>query len=491
MSIFSRHIKKSFNHRAQDFFWPRIGWKRVFTYYKKRLFRISDTPHSIAAGLASGVAISFTPFLGLHLLGAAALSLLTRGNVIASVIGSLIGNPITFPFIWMGIYYLGSILLGIETNALHLDQELSYEFLKENLFTVFLPMSLGGVLMAILSWLLTYSISEKAINRYQQLKRKRMLSKRKLFKVLKSKIQRRKRLKDAKEINITIDDYLDQINKNKLPCIKKTPFTKTYNLDDEILLKLSKRYSTAIGDGDDKAEQERFLFHLLEDHAKSLPFDVPVLLKSGTIEPNTPLSEKGFTLWTLISKVHGNALCTKTIEQLKENQKKNIADTLGAGLLKFHKTLKGLPHESLAHSVVFQDLYQDFYPKPFYKNAIDRMTVLYDKHIKPISHLIHGDFSLSNLFFNDEYMLCGISNFYQSQISYPEKDIYRITQELPELKDEIIQSYEIIAYKKISLFRLAFAKCETLLFQSALNELETNPDVIKEIEQLEKMERFL
>ena len=34
------------------------------TYLVKRVTRLSGTPHSIAAGAACGVAISFTPFLG-------------------------------------------------------------------------------------------------------------------------------------------------------------------------------------------------------------------------------------------------------------------------------------------------------------------------------------------------------------------------------------------------------------------------------------------
>ena len=45
------------------------------------------TSGSIAIGVASGVAASFLPFIGLHFLIAALIALLLRGNVLASAIG--------------------------------------------------------------------------------------------------------------------------------------------------------------------------------------------------------------------------------------------------------------------------------------------------------------------------------------------------------------------------------------------------------------------
>ncbi len=491
MSLFSRHIKKSFNQRARDFIWPRIGWKRVLTYYKKRLFRISDTPHAIAAGLASGIAVSFTPFIGFHLLFAAGLSILTRGNVIASVIGTLIGNPATFPFIWLGTYYLGGTLLGLETHASHLSGGVSYEFLKENFFNIFIPMSLAGILVGAIAWFTSYSLFEKAIEKYQHHKQRRMLAKRKLFKTLKSKLERRKRLKNIKTAQIAENLYLEKVTEDKYPLIEETAYTHIYDIGEEFLLKLSKRHGADLGDGDDKAEQERLIFHLLEEQAKILPFDVPVLIKSGTIPENHALYQAGFTLWTIISKVHGRTISLSEFRKLAGAEQKNIADTIGTGLYKFHKTLKKFSKESTYISQPFFDLYAHFYTQPYFKEQIDYLTKLYDKHIKSSEHLIHGNFSLKNLFFNESYMLYGVSDFYETQLSYTEKDIYRIICDIPEEKDHIIQSYEIISHEKVSPFKLQFAKCEDILYKIAKNPTEDKTILAKEIALLEKLESAL
>ena len=66
--------------RLSRWLWPHIGWRRAGTYVWHRLTRLSGTPHSIAAGFACGTAISFTPFVGFHLLGGALLAFLVRGN---------------------------------------------------------------------------------------------------------------------------------------------------------------------------------------------------------------------------------------------------------------------------------------------------------------------------------------------------------------------------------------------------------------------------
>ena len=89
--------------------------KYIGRYNKKilvRLKQLKGTPYSVAAGFACGVAISFTPFIGFHLLLAAITAWIIRGNIISSAIGTLIGNPWTFPFIWVAVLSTGNYLLG-------------------------------------------------------------------------------------------------------------------------------------------------------------------------------------------------------------------------------------------------------------------------------------------------------------------------------------------------------------------------------------------
>ena len=86
-------------------------------YIRHRVVRLPDTPHRIAAGIACGAAVSFTPFIGFHILLAIALAFVLRVNAVAAVIGTVIGNPWTFPFIWVLIYELGAMLMGLELSA--------------------------------------------------------------------------------------------------------------------------------------------------------------------------------------------------------------------------------------------------------------------------------------------------------------------------------------------------------------------------------------
>ena len=92
---------------------PRKGWRRGYLYLGKRVQRLPDSPHRIALGFACGVMASFTPFFGFHFVIAAALAFITRGNILASAIGTFVGNPLTFPFIAGTAMYLGHRITGI------------------------------------------------------------------------------------------------------------------------------------------------------------------------------------------------------------------------------------------------------------------------------------------------------------------------------------------------------------------------------------------
>src|SRR3546814_13256871 len=109
--------------RVSGFLWPRGGWRRSGIYVSHRLRRLPGTPYRIAAGFACGAAISFPPFIGLHFVLSAALALIVRGKIIPSAIGTDVGNPWTFPFIWLWTFSLGHWMLrsGRRWKAQHQD----------------------------------------------------------------------------------------------------------------------------------------------------------------------------------------------------------------------------------------------------------------------------------------------------------------------------------------------------------------------------------
>lgn len=110
--MFRRRQPLGWFHYCKELFWPKAGWRRVITYLKHRVFRLRASSYSIAVGFSCGVAMSFTPLVGLHFIIAAILSWPLRGNIIAAALGTMIGNPITFPIMWGASYKLGILLLG-------------------------------------------------------------------------------------------------------------------------------------------------------------------------------------------------------------------------------------------------------------------------------------------------------------------------------------------------------------------------------------------
>ncbi|HEY9550304.1 MAG TPA: DUF2062 domain-containing protein [Kiloniellaceae bacterium] len=159
--------------RVSGFLWPRGGWRRSGIYVSHRLRRLPGTPYRIAAGFACGAAISFTPFIGLHFVLSAALALIVRGNIIASAIGTVVGNPWTFPFIWLWTYSLGHWMLGGGRRLTARHQDFSFVHIFDNPLEVLLPMIVGAVPTAIVVWFVFYWPLQRMIAQYQGAKRSR------------------------------------------------------------------------------------------------------------------------------------------------------------------------------------------------------------------------------------------------------------------------------------------------------------------------------
>ena len=153
--------------------WPHIGWRRLGRYLVKRLTRLPGTPHSIAIGFACGTAIAFTPFLGLHTLLCVLLSFLLRGNYLAAVVGTLVGNPWTFPAIWVVTYQLGHFLLGSAPSEVALIEPSELASWWHGLKGLVWPMTVGSVPLGALAALLVYFPVARTIAVYQEARLRR------------------------------------------------------------------------------------------------------------------------------------------------------------------------------------------------------------------------------------------------------------------------------------------------------------------------------
>ena len=110
--VFRRRIKRTRTERIKAMIYPRGGWLRAGQYVFHRLTRLPDPPHRIARGIFAGVFVSFTPLFGLHFMAAALMAFVMRGNIVAALLATFFGNPLTFPLIALSSVQLGHWILG-------------------------------------------------------------------------------------------------------------------------------------------------------------------------------------------------------------------------------------------------------------------------------------------------------------------------------------------------------------------------------------------
>jgi uncharacterized protein (DUF2062 family) len=164
------------------------------------LRRIPDSPTRIARGVAFGVFTSFSPFFGFHIILALLMAKVLRGNLIAAVAGTAIGNPLTFPFIIGGALKLGTFILGRDpadhdlNRVGHAFRE-AFQSMWESFKALFgfghsqmagigdfvsevmLPYFLGGTLIGLAFAIPAFYITKPLILAYQKLRRKKLAKK--------------------------------------------------------------------------------------------------------------------------------------------------------------------------------------------------------------------------------------------------------------------------------------------------------------------------
>lgn len=197
--MFRRRNKQSFWQGARALLYPHKGWRRGWDYIRHRIKRLPDTPHKIAIGIACGVFVTFTPLFGLHFILAWLLALILRGNVLAAILATFVGNPFTFPFIAAISYRFGLFLLGmgkeetalakigdafegafqtlwVNTKALFGYEKSTWEGFTEFLHDVFWPYLVGGILPGFISAVLFYIVSKQLITKYQNHRKLKLIA---------------------------------------------------------------------------------------------------------------------------------------------------------------------------------------------------------------------------------------------------------------------------------------------------------------------------
>ena len=130
---FGRKKKKKLIISVFNFIKIFFAFSRTKKYISLSIKRIKGTPQALSLGLATGIAISFTPFIGLHALLAIFISWVIGGSMAAALIGTLFGNPWTFPFIWYFTFEIGQF---INYGFLSYEEEFSFKVIKKEVSTL-------------------------------------------------------------------------------------------------------------------------------------------------------------------------------------------------------------------------------------------------------------------------------------------------------------------------------------------------------------------
>lgn len=173
--LFKRRHKEPILKRMRNWVWPKRGFSRAYNYWQHRVARLEGSSHSIAAGFACGAAVSFTPFLGFHIVFALGLAFLVRGSYVAAAIGTVVGNPWSFPIIFAATYATGMWMLNIDPTTA--PPFLEWSMISNNFFetatTLLWPMLVGSVPYVVLVWFAVYFPMQSFLIKYKERKQKK------------------------------------------------------------------------------------------------------------------------------------------------------------------------------------------------------------------------------------------------------------------------------------------------------------------------------
>ncbi len=190
--VFKRRERRGIAGWAREMVYPTGGFRRATQYIMHRMRRLPDEPHRIARGFFAGSFISFTPFFGFHFIGAALMAWAMRGNILAALLGTFVGNPLTTPIIAITSVELGHWMLGISeplelgmiasafgnagaemwSNAVapFTGGTMHWDSLGTFFRTIYFPYLVGGILPGIVISGVFYYLTIPLVRAYQKMR---------------------------------------------------------------------------------------------------------------------------------------------------------------------------------------------------------------------------------------------------------------------------------------------------------------------------------
>lgn len=172
-------------HAPQRPLWQGRLLRRTFRY----LLKLRGSADKVALGISIGVFVAFTPTIGFQWLCALVLATLFRVSRPAALLPILITNPVTIPPTFYIAYRVGLLfwsgppamdiynaLVRLMKGVGMLNFYQAYIRLREFFglgMDAMVPLWIGGVLLGLLSALITYPISRRLVQRFHDFQARR------------------------------------------------------------------------------------------------------------------------------------------------------------------------------------------------------------------------------------------------------------------------------------------------------------------------------
>jgi uncharacterized protein len=139
----------------------------------RSLLNLDDPPERTALAFAIGTFIGLSPFLGLHTILAASVSVIWRLNKLAILTGSFLNNPWTIAPIVGASWALGRFIIGspaVELPQATLSALFTAEFwrLIAAQWRQLLPFAVGSMILSIVSAAISYPLTLHILRNYRR-----------------------------------------------------------------------------------------------------------------------------------------------------------------------------------------------------------------------------------------------------------------------------------------------------------------------------------
>jgi len=152
-----------------------LSWRRRARLFLLDLLGREETPERVAAALAVGVGVGFSPFIGAHVVIAILLALAFRLNKIDTVLGQFAGNPWTLPPSFAAGYHLGRFVLRYDATEVPelpwsklLHRDFWKSFTGEGLGPRLASFLLGNMVIAVAAAVATYFVARSVLRLYHR-----------------------------------------------------------------------------------------------------------------------------------------------------------------------------------------------------------------------------------------------------------------------------------------------------------------------------------